>query len=374
MANPTDITPTEDIEELDQATNTALKSGFLQDCINACLESANAPKLTIHQIDSNGKALTQDERSNIHVLIQQPFGTGKSSIIDDMFIRAQKSILRTSSHTLAGFLGTISQEDNTFIPGDAIRGAGKTIVIDEGQALPDNFRDTLKSLLEDQWASRTMGVFLKDKSQRGQYYTVKSHKTGNGFNITAQFSLLAFSEDIPPWFEQAFISRFITIRRTITLDDLPKISRGDRDVQLELPPRRKEDKKARTHLYRYMNNIHKPYSEFLQQMPIVKQFSDKHLGYLLRTYMTLARLSAYWVRKGKTEEEAAENALSYTAPILYGYIRNTHFNADEIRSFDAITQGCHTMLQVQGATNISEYRLKVIIAKLQQYGMIDFKD
>jgi len=112
---------------------------MLEDVIRYCLISSVLPRVVIEMKEPLFL------RSQINVLLNAPFGAGKTEILG----------LRIMNWTKVGFLGSIKR-DGSIIPPQTVLCAGRTVLIDEFQAVPIELKLPLLSLMEEQRADRAL--------------------------------------------------------------------------------------------------------------------------------------------------------------------------------------------------------------------------
>lgn len=157
-----------------------IKDNILQRIISFCISSGKADPILFKEKDK-----TFSTRGQLHCILLQPFGTGKSTALKNL-----PDIYPLINFTLPGFVGTINKNGD-LIDSALMSAAGRTLFIDEFHNLGDSARRAMLSLLEDQRYSRALGFSTEKKmSINKKFFKCRIDK--NYINIShCRFSCLA---------------------------------------------------------------------------------------------------------------------------------------------------------------------------------------
>jgi len=301
-------------------------------------------------------------RGNIHAMLVMPFGSGKTSSFLDI-----ENAVYAYDITFPGLIGTITK-DGEVVESSLMKAGGKVLVIDEFQLLDETTKNAMNSLLEyPHTYSRNLGYRVKvPVKKRSKYYSIEAK--GNELRVYAKFSCIAGGMYVnkKSTISKAWLSRFIPLRFTPTLDYYEKLSKGEKTIKIN--PRIVE-----TDFYfpNYLD-FHKLYWDTFKSLPI-KEYFVKHpdeSGYIVRCLQDIVRLSCFIASLDNREtvkKEDYELALRFLPNILLSYL---YSGLDEIDIF--ILNNIHTMKQSEIAERLgmTPSAVSIRIATLKKMGVI----
>jgi hypothetical protein len=301
-------------------------------------------------------------RGNIHAMLIMPFGSGKTSSFLDI-----ENAVYAYDITFPGLIGTITR-DGEVVESGLMKAGGRVLIIDEFQLLDEATKNAMNSLLEyPHTYSRNLGYRVKAPvRKRSKYYSIEAK--GNELRVYAKFSCIAGGMYISKksTISRAWLSRFIPIRFTPTLDYYEKLSRGEKTIKIN--PRLTE-----TDFYfpGYLD-FHKLYWDTFKSL-LIREYFEKHpdeSGYTVRCLQDIVRLSCFIASLDNREtvkKEDYEQALRFLPNILLSYL---YSGLDEIDLF--ILSNIHTMKQTEIAERlkVTPATVSVRIAVLKKMGVI----
>jgi len=249
--------------------------------VKASVESASQPPI---------KTPYFTIRSQFHILIVMPFGTGKSSLASQI-----PNSHTTLNYTLPAVVGTINKEGD-YINSSIVNSANRVFIIDEGHRLSNKCIDALLSLLEDGSYSRVLGYKIKNPKKEGGLkslgWDVKPNKTGNGFDLRVNFSCIWFGERIFEEHKKAFLSRFFPLIIAPKEKDIDNYLRGEEFLSC--------DKDEKFNKYKDYCIMNKSVFDYLTEkfINISKgfKFIDEEQGYRVRARGQLIKLAGHFAR------------------------------------------------------------------------------
>lgn len=194
------------------------ESKIIPRLISYCISSGKADPMVFNQ----GKRGKFTNRSQLHVMLLQPFGTGKSTALKDL-----PGIHPLTNFTLPGFVGSINKQGQ-LIDSALLQAAGKTLFVDEFHNLGEKARQAMLSLLEDQRYSRALGFGDLNVKIGKKYF--KCYIKKNYINIKhCRFSCLATGLYMTrkKFNDMALASRFIILNIKTERDHIFRMLRGE---------------------------------------------------------------------------------------------------------------------------------------------------
>lgn len=330
---------------------------LIDDIISACVSSSKANKLTL--VESNDKKFIT--RSQIHVTVLQPFGTGKTT---DIIALSPKNSLELTSFTEAALLGTISKEGE--LNESALMNAGgKCLVIDEFHRLTTSARRAMLSLLETQKYNRSLGYkMIKPISIGKKYFKCK----GKGGTIEIEWrgsclcAGLFVARKKPD--DQAWMSRYMFANYDVEIDDIFSLLKGENKKKIRYKPYEQgmvfED---------YMTFL-KRYEEVVKDIKFISRFEKfKQLGFISRNALDICRLAAFYSSaNGNSTVTNWEKALDLVPITLYNYISST-LSLREYQVLDLLKKGT-THSEIKQILGIESPNITKISQKLRLSGLL----
>jgi len=185
---------------------------MLDDVIRYCLISSVFKPIRV--IGQNERAM----RAQINVLLQAPFGTGKTTLLQEIERRELGHIFR--GWTEPAMLGSI-KKDGTIIPPMTLMCAGKTVLIDEFQAIPHPLKTPLLHLMEEQRAERVLANrFPGEQKLSGKHYYIYVKDGYLSCHIRASYIVCCSKLNLTNHTERMLLSRCIQCHMNVTYDDI----------------------------------------------------------------------------------------------------------------------------------------------------------
>ncbi|MDD5059416.1 MAG: winged helix-turn-helix transcriptional regulator [Sideroxydans sp.] len=325
--------------------------------IRASVESASQPPI---------KTPFFTLRSQFHILIVMPFGTGKSSLAGHI-----PNSHTTLNYTLPAVVGTINKEGD-YINSAVVNSANGVFIIDEGHRLTQGCINALLSLLEQGYYSRMLGYKIKNPKNDGDLsklgWEVRPNNTGNGFDLWADFSCIWFGERIYEQHKGAFLSRFFPLMIAPKRNDVNDYLMGEEFLSCDVKGKYKK----------YKNNciMDKPTFIYLTKNFITKTdnfyFSDAEQGYRVRGRGQLIKLAGHFARlRGslKINKQDCDRALLFADICMLNY-QVVNLNPLEMKIFNLIRLGNMKQEEIAGMLNITQPVVSEYIAKLREKHII----
>jgi hypothetical protein len=206
--------------------------------------------------------------------------------------------------TKAGLVGTVRGQIP--VPGYAIKaGEHGLMLIDEAEKLTFSAREVLLSLLEDQYYTRPLGMFIQQEvTIPGRFYNFTAATTdfGTELHIESQFSAIiaTMSFNIQGVFNKALVSRCFPLIVTTDLEDV-------KDVVFSRPlePRVKRPKNIANVSF---SDYHKIGPNIFDRSASGLRVKTTTAGFMTRVMGNFARLScAQAVANNRTEVQYPED-------------------------------------------------------------------
>ena len=156
-------------------------------------------------------------RSQINVLIQAPFGTGKSYLLEKIErLGLGNRMMRWTDKALYGTINTRGE----IIPPTVIQSAGKSVLIDEFQSIPYKFKIPLLSLMEEQVVDRELLTrVLQPVEYESKYWHVWAKEGYLKTWIQASY-IVCTSKLYSNHLERMLASRCIVFLFNVTYEDI----------------------------------------------------------------------------------------------------------------------------------------------------------
>lgn len=313
--------------------------------------------------------ITEDEsyraRSQINVLILAPFGSGKSVILRK--IEQEKLGIQIRDYTEAGLIGTMTAKGN-LLKGSMFRGAGKTILVDEFQRIPTEYRDMLLDLMEDQYYTRSLGYEGGTYDETADYHSIQVRGGYIAFHLKASWiiSTMQFSrkriEDI------ALLSRTYPINMTFTISDAINLYLGKRNLHL-------------SNVKKHMDKCEKAVITLRDD---AREYATRELkqsihewkpvaGFVARMLWDTTRIAGVYSCLDETYEitkEHMERALKF-APFEMANYSQVILTPTELQVFNTVaTHDGITPSKIQTETELPERTVIGSLEKLKKYGLV----
>lgn len=195
----------------------SIETNIVPKIISYCISSGKAEPMKLNE----GPRGIFENRSQVHVMLLQPFGSGKSTALANL-----EGVHPLINFTLPGFVGTINKQGQ-LVDSALSQAAGKTLFIDEFHNLAGGARQAMLSLLEDQRYSRALGFAAESRKINKKYF--KIHVQKNYLNIKfCRFSCLVTGLYMArkKLNDQALASRFIILNVKTSRDDIVRLLQG----------------------------------------------------------------------------------------------------------------------------------------------------
>lgn len=189
-----------------------------RDIIRYSLISSVLPRITLETKDGDPVYL----RSQINVLLNAPFGVGKTDILNSIANRGLG--VKMTNWTRVAFLGTIRQ-NGSWIPPQTIRAAGSTVLVDEFQEVPNELKRPLLNLMEEQMVDRALTFQIPKEEDPIEYEEEfwSVFATGGYFLFKMKASwIIATSKRQNTHLDKMLQSRCIQINMDFDYDDVKK--------------------------------------------------------------------------------------------------------------------------------------------------------
>jgi hypothetical protein len=160
----------------------------------------------------------REYRAQINVLLNAPFGTGKTDL---MTLIERKGLgRRIMNWTVPALVGSISSKGQ-IVPPMTIEVAGKTGLIDEYQAIPLHMRMHLLQLLEEQTTTRMLSrdVGMTPIQHEGKYFRLYARHGYLTFQIRASY-IICTARVMQTHTDKMLQSRCVQVNVQMTYDDL----------------------------------------------------------------------------------------------------------------------------------------------------------
>jgi len=282
---------------------------LLEDLLSVCISSAKAEKLEL--VENNKSFYT---RSQIHVLLLKPFGTGKTTTL--VKIPDSEDLIST---TAPGVVGSIN-ERGEYIEGSAVQAAGRVLVIDEFQNLSREARNAMLNLLDHQFYNKSLGYKFTEKNKivsRRKFSRV--WVKGNKIHIESRFSCVCGGTYVrrERMNDKAWLSRFVPVSVKFTLDDIYKLLKGELEIKLKM-----EDYTEPPVFEDYLKFVDE-HKNICTSLPFVKSISrSDDFGYISRNAIDMARVAAFYSRNRGSVDDW-EKILRFVPITLYNYMTST---------------------------------------------------
>ncbi len=351
--------------------NKESRNEYIRTILSVAIESANKPEIILHEVGKTFKM-----RSQLHVLVVMPFGTGKSTLAKQI-----PNSYYLTDYTTPGMLGTINQEGD-YVKGALINAANKVLVVDEGQKYNAPSFEAMKSMLEDQTASRSLGYSLKKPISLNHWnrdgYSVKSNKSENGFKFKCRFSSITFAEYLTPQMKDAWLSRQLFIFLRPTLDDVFELAKGmpllDLNTESLLLLINNQDplfKKKPLEFEGYLDFV-KEYESKLLDTELGEHFNDDNQGSIARNIHDLSRIAAFYARLERSTKIVAthtERSFRFLMPSLYSIVASK-LTKRELQVLERVNFTDLSKKEIGLSIGIDEGNLSKLILRLRVQKLI----
>lgn len=334
---------------------------IIEDVLSACVSSAKAEPIVLHEWKGK-RYLT---RSQVHVLFIMPFGTHKTTILNQM------PGVGLTEFTAPGLLGTISREGE-YTPGLAIKAAGQPLKVDEHQKLTYSARSAMLNLLEGQPYDRNLGYSSKKPYNKSKKNLMKIRlKAGdNYFSIFSRFSCICAGmwKTQSGQADDAWISRFIPANLILARKDIYNIYRGKplfnfRVVNdYENPP-------EFTKWLRFVDLNEKITDELCSKYEWARKMdgSQQRSGFFGRIMSDLARLICFYDRS-ESEVKNYDFFTNYLPYFCYN-LATSSLTQNEYNVFSMMVQNRYTVKDIETETGLCNKTIYNIGSKLNRLGL-----
>jgi len=345
-----------------ELTNEVGNMALVEDIINACVATAKAGKLRLHE----GGGQIYATRCQLHALFIMPFGSGKGSLIVNNVAESvgQDNCVTLTDFTEPGLLGTITK-DGRYLDGAAVLAAQRGLLLcDEIQKLSRRAREALLRLLEEQQYARGLGYSVPYPIIRdGDGYSVRVEK--GLMSIEARFSSVFAGLYISKrrLADLALFSRFIPIIMQTDVEDAYELVKGKRRVRVKAKPVSIGDVEFPSYL-RYVD----------RHRAITARLSFKaDPGFYARNVLNVARIAAsFAIRDGFAEvsDEHYERALNFVPLSLYNCVAST-LTLTEYRVLSVFySRPGIPQARVAELLGLSDRQVRNCVARLRNLGLM----
>ena len=157
-------------------------------------------------------------RSQINVLIKAPFGTGKSHLLSEIeTLGLGYRMMRWTEKALYGTINTRGE----IIPPTVIQAAGKTVLVDEFQGIPEAYKKPLLSLMEEQVVDRELLTKVPQPIEwESKYWKVWAREGYLKTRIQASYIVCTSKLFLSNHTERMLASRCIVFHMNVDYEDL----------------------------------------------------------------------------------------------------------------------------------------------------------
>jgi len=318
---------------------------MLDDIIRYCLISSPLKPIRI--------ADDSEIRAQINILLNAPFGTGKTHLIEQ--IERHRLGLRIMNWTEVALLGSI-RKDGEIVPPMTIVCAGKTVLIDEFQNVPAKFRLPLLSLMEEQRAERMLNFKVPQPIRYdSKYWSVFAQEGYMTFKIRSSF-IVATSKAGTTHLDRMLQSRCIQVNIQVGYEDM---KRGYGDIKFN------DIVELRNELDNKQGYFKKSEWEDVRDT-VIEELRSREISpnYAYRVSADILRIMNIKMLIGEDPDEAWK----YLDFILHG-ILGSSFTPIEIKIYQSLN-GRTPLEEITSRLNIPKEYSKLLIERLIEKGLI----
>lgn len=309
-------------KELKRLADAKLSPSLLEEIATGVLSTASTKPILLKQ--SGDSSFLQ--RSQINLLVVQPFGTGKSTLLNSL---PEKHTVQLIAVTEPGLVGSIGRNGEV-VPSIASICGGKTLIIDEYHNLKPSARIAMLSLLSDGKYSKQIGYGLQGtrKTVNRKYYKLKVKE--NKWEIRTTFSCICaglekFTRKLN---DQAWLSRFLPIViEDVKLTDVRGMMLGKKTIH----PRKIEYNQEEV-FDDYVPFVEK-YFEKIEESPVFKNFPERQTGFTGR--LCASMVNWYLFKRAAYGITDYEETLKHVPLFLY------NFKSSNLEAIDYIIRDCY---------------------------------
>ena len=323
---------------------------MLEDVIFYCLVSSVLPRIIVKLEEPLFL------RSQVNILINAPFGAGKTEILEK--IERKGLGRRIMNWTKVGFLGTIKR-NGEIVPPQTVLCAGKTVLIDEFQAVPVELKLPLLSLMEEQRADRVLSFEVPQPinyvSSDG-YWSVTAEHGCMTTKVRASY-LVVTSKLNKTHTDRMLQSRCIQINIQTTYEDL---KHGIASIKLDSIQEIRNEIKDYKGLF-----TEEEYKEVLNT--VIDELKRKEIppNYGYRVTAELIRIMNIKDALGEDRDEAYK-LLDF---ILHG-IQGSYYTPLEFKVYSLLREKERTAREISKILEISETTTKAVLNKLMSKSIV----
>lgn len=295
------------------------------------------------------------KRSQINLFIFAPYGSGKTTLLD--YIQSKGLGYKIRTWTEPALLGSIDRAGK-IVPPVTIIAAGKTMLVDEFQAVPSNLRQILLSLLEEQQAYRVLSFRVPTpvKLER-EFWSVYAEEGYIWFRIQCSWIICsAFLLDSEE--DRMLRSRCINLHLYVTEDD---IAHGGllRGLKLDDIAQLREELRGKSNQYTMQQ-----YSELLKYIVEVLKEEELPLNLAYRIADDVLRLDNIEKLLGHSD------GLKYLSTIILG-IKNVSLSPIEWAILQyVVTHHPENVQDIAKALNLPEDIVSTYVDELIKRGIL----
>ena len=304
-------------------------------------------------------------RPQMNVLIVSPFGSGKTTMLQD--IEHLGLGIQIRDYTKAGLLFTISH--GRLIKGSVFKGARKCILIDEFSRISPHLRDLLLDLLEEQTSQRSLGKEMFQYTEEGEGYKIEVDGTWCKIKVQASWIITTMSFKKKRYEDIALISRCFPIYMQFDEDDAFDLIRGRYRIDFSNVKQHISDTKGA------IVEVKEEHAEIvISAMKNTIKLRKVPSGYITRMFWDTLRIAGVYSCIDGTYETTKEHVLEACRFIP---AQATGFSSVSLRRSESIILSLiarHKMLstrEILELTSLSGDTIKRALARLRELNLIE---
>ncbi len=304
-------------------------------------------------------------RPQMNVLIVSPFGSGKTTMLQD--IEQLGLGVQIRDYTKAGLLFTISH--GRLIKGSVFKGARKCILIDEFSRISPHLRDLLLDLLEEQISQRSIGKDMFQYTEEGEGYKIEVDGTWCKIKVQASWIITTMSFKKKRYEDIALISRCFPIYMQFDEEDAFDLIRGRYRVDFSNVKRHISDTRGA------IVEVKEEHADIVMEaMKNTLKLRKVPSGYITRMFWDTLRIAAVYSCIDGTYETTKEHILE---ACRFLPAQATGFSSVSLKRSESIILSAIakyrmiSAVELREATGLSRETIKRAISRLRELNLIE---
>jgi len=307
-------------------------------------------------------------RPQLNVLIVSPFGSGKSTMLKK--IETEGLGIQLRDYTVPGLFVSVLGA-GVVLKGAVFKGAGRCILIDEFQRIPQESRDALLDIMEDQYTSRALGREAGTYDEESDFYTIKVRGGYVEIKVQASWIISTMSFSKRRRTDLALLSRCFPVNMNFGVDDAVRLFLGEIDFDLT------NVKKNMDKTYKAVVTVEDEARKYLVRKlsPLISRWR-LDTGFLTRCLWDIIRIAGVYSCIAPTKEERlitrelVEKAVKF-APFEVAGFGRTILTPKESDIYNVILSNDGiTPTEIAEILGVSKNTVKYCLERLEKYRLV----